>query len=598
MGTSSARPDHLDAAADGLIRAGSRLLEAVERTERAAIAYQQACPDLPLQPVSISRAGSYAADVRSVANTLRLVAEAFRLADARHEVVHTTDLTVAERLLTDLHGADAALTAPARAREARGRFLGRLLGAAVNLDDPELATRFLDRVSASEAADPVLSAALLERLSAPQLVSLVEYLSRTGDPAHPDAHLRTLAALLASAAQTVDRPGSYAHLDRRTLDALLVDPAGRSCLRVLLASHRGPQARSFLRLVAPALLLEHSVDDDAVEGPTTAFLTAGGRDGDEAVLAAVIRTLGAAHDLLTGGPPAELDRRTARLVTLVPGGGVALPLLLGEVLWPPGTAPALTAGARLGVLRGLVTGIAGLAPTQTSEQLAQVLAEAIATDPTYFLGRADGVGRAELGRALDAVTRFERPWLTALDGLRVETARRVDESLHAPLDVRATVLADLGVFHDEVEASARRSDLPRDTRRAEFALLATALRTAGGTASARFGPVARLVVTTGIGRAVEAWHQATVPDPGDHGSQTAQDREALRHLIWVAVARDRAMAPRLVWPDARTGLQITGPERLGELTGTTADVDELAAWARRQPADLRALVDTYVDSTR
>ena len=58
------------------------------------------------------------------------------------------------------------------------------------------------------------------------------------------------------------------------------------------------------------------------------------------------------------------------------------------------------------------------------------------------------------------------------------------------------------------------------------------------------------------------------------------------------------MAPRLVWPDARTGLQITCPERLGELTGTTADVDELAAWARRQPADLRALVDTYVDSTR
>ena len=61
MTTSSARPDALDAAADGLRTSSSRLHDAARSMWAAADAYRELCPDRPLDLVSPSRVGAAAA---------------------------------------------------------------------------------------------------------------------------------------------------------------------------------------------------------------------------------------------------------------------------------------------------------------------------------------------------------------------------------------------------------------------------------------------------------------------------------------------------------------------------------------------------------
>ncbi|MEO6627588.1 MAG: hypothetical protein ABIP03_03365, partial [Aquihabitans sp.] len=99
-----------------------------------------------------------------------------------------------------------------------------------------------------------------------------------------------------------------------------------------------------------------------------------------------------------------------------------------------------------------------------------------------------------------------------------------------------------------------------------------------------------------------AWHDADLPEAGDHQSRTRLARASARRDIWLVIATDPEFMSRVNWSiggsgpgrAGTVGSRITDVDHLIGLERTDRDIDELAGWSEHQPADLRAIVETYL----
>ncbi|HRA35989.1 MAG TPA: hypothetical protein PK748_13710, partial [Acidimicrobiales bacterium] len=206
-------------------------------------------------------------------------------------------------------------------------------------------------------------------------------------------------------------------------------------------------------------------------------------------------------------------------------------------------------------------------------------------------------------RVLSAITRHERPWVTALLALEAHSLARVRATLHRPPDVRLTALDDLHVLTDALETAATASDRPGPSSPLFFVLLRQVAGPLAGSLTAGAPPVVGTVVRAGLNRAIDEWKASTAPEPGRRAADTRLHREALRRRVWVAVAQDPVLAGELVWTvggggpgaDGVLGARIRGVDDLLALDGGGTDLDELAGWTAAQPEHLQALVRGYLD---
>jgi hypothetical protein len=458
-----------------------------------------------------------------------------------------------------------------------------------------------------DAEDPVFVAAVFNELGADRIQAWAEELAGFEHHWHPGhGPLQTLADAWATATRSLDRPAPGAHLDADLLRDLLATPLGRNVLRALAGAAGVRAGTTYLQRVRTDLLVR-SAATDADLSAVHRILRGTGREGDPdaALLHAVGLTPGAGPALLADRRfGTTLERRTRWLLDQGANAQAGAVLILRQVL--DALAPAAdgaTPRARSDVLRAVYDWVARHPRTAVGEPLAQFLADSVATDPLLLTARVDTVRGGTPGRVLAAVTRFERPWLTALLALEAHSLARVAGTLHAPADVRLTALDDLHVLTDALEAAAVEADRPGPSSPLFFLLLRQVAGPLAGAVTAGAPPVVGTVVRAGLGRAIDEWKAAAAPEPGTRGRETRLHREALRRRVWVAIAQDPRLAADLVWTvggpgpgaDAVLGARIRSVDDLLALDGGGADLDELAGWAVAQPPHLRALVAGYLD---
>jgi hypothetical protein len=606
--TSSARPDALAAAADGLQVTGGALEAAARQAWSLVERYGATCPDAPLDLRTPNRSGNAVADLRVLAFTLRQVAEAFVLADTARPggLAATTDDRLAEVVLAELPDLDGALSAPARVRGERGAALAARLARLLDQGRTDELERAVTAIAAGDLRSPSFAAALLNGIGPDRLPLLTEELVRGSGRHHPNPALTRLGDLFAAATRTRERRPLAHPLDDQLEDTLLRTPQGRATVRVLLSATAALVSATFLARAAGPLLLHHDAEGDGTSGPLSAFVgDVPGADGDAAVLAHFARDPHLAADLLS---PARgsAEARVTRLLELAHHDAQdELARVIAAALAGPDLDPVRGDGRRRqALLRGLVAGVGerrGGGPI--GEPLARVLAGTLVSDPGYFIGRSDRAGSGELDPFLTAITEYDRSWITGLTGLHAEAERRVRATLLAPAEERQTVLLGLSRLLDRYELAARSTDAARDTNAAGFAVLAQASVLARSAAGSALGPVAGAAAGAVTTAGIEAWHRSTIPEPDDHEGRTRARREAFRRQVWATVAHQPELARQIVWPQPSpryrpvipAGDRIRDVDDLLGLRGTVVDGDELAAWEDLQPPALRALVDSYVD---
>jgi hypothetical protein len=598
------------------MRTARRLDEAADRVDRAATAYGTACPDRPLAVGSPRRSQRTVTATRDLTIEVGRVAQAFRDADAdRHgprarAADGTLSLAIAARSPSfgspSGSSSTAALTGPTRAATARGRATAHAMVRAAERAGAAGAVRRLV-AAGDDARDPVFLASVFNQLGADRLQAYAEELAGSEHRWYVGAGpLLTLAEAWAVATRTLDRPAPGARLDPTLLQALLAEPVGRNVLRALAGSSGVASGGAYGRQVLADLAFGPVLVDDDLSAARR-LLLGPDREGDPRapVLRAIGLTPGAGVALLgdrrLGSTPAQ---RLGRLLDLGPGAQVGTAAIVRQWLDDPTVqSTATTPRVRSDVLRVLYDWVARTPVARITEPLAQLLADTLATDLDLFVARVDTVRGGTPVRVLTAITRFERPWLTALLALEAHSLARVSATLHDPPDVRLTALDDLHVLTDALEAAAARSDRPGPSSPLFFLLLRQVAGPLAGGLTAGAPPVVGTVVRAGLNRAIDEWKAATAPEPGTRAQETRLHREALRRRVWVAVAQDPQLAADLVWtvggpgPGASgvLGSRIRTVDDLLALDGGGADLDELAGWAAAQPDHLRALVAGYLD---
>ena len=171
-----------------------------------------------------------------------------------------------------------------------------------------------------------------------------------------------------------------------------------------------------------------------------------------------------------------------------------------------------------------------------------------------------------------------------------ETQRDLDVA-RADLAVAETELMVLRAQAAEADANLQsaRTLLEKHVLAAPYDALIIARKAEAGT-----------VVKAGVNQAISKWQAATAEEPSTRGDRTRHQREAFRRRVWVVIAEDPELSANLVWGiDGPGGVDVTGSRirsvvDLVELDGSGEDLDELAAWAAAQPAELQALVAGYL----
>ena len=600
MTTRSARPDLLDQTARLLRADATRLSAATDLVRTALAAYIRDCPDLPLAVTSTARSDQASDGLVDLSLELFQVAEAFRSADtdSSPRLAVTTDRVLSRILATNHLGVSAALTAPTRAARRRGRELARDISAADQRNGAFAAASLLAGLTQEDRFDPELMAAVFNGVGAHRIADIVEQLA-TRSPGGPQ--LRAMADAWAVATSSLDLSPRGSQLDRQMLDELLAEPLGRNVLRALAGTSGVRSGGTYLRRMRSPLLVDSARGDADLSGSYRLLTRGGDSDPDRGFLNAVGLTPGAGRSLLEDkrlGPTYE--RRVRWLLDQGLAAQRSVVAIIGELLDDPALQPgATTPRARSEALRATYDWVSRH-PKEVSEPLAQLLADSLATDPALFTARVDTVPGGTPTAVLQAVTRFERPWLTALLALEAHSLERVRETLHQSTAVRLTALDDLGVLTDALQTAADRSDRPGPGSATFFRLLRFVVGPLVGAATTGTGPVIGTVVKAGVNQAISKWQAATAEEPSTRGDRTRHQREAFRRRVWVVIAEDPELSANLVWGiDGPGGVDVTGSRirsvvDLVELDGSGEDLDELAAWAAAQPAELQALVAGYL----
>lgn len=607
MTTSSARPDLLDHAARRLVARARTLDEVSRRARTAAADYHAHCPDHPLAVAAPARTTATVLATAELADHVAHVARAFRRADRRPEspLAVTTDRGLSLVIATGVRSLAGVLTGPTRAATRRGASVALAMVRTAERDGAAGAVAHLTRAG-SDLHDPVFLAAVFNELGPDRLIAYTEELAGAAHDWQSDGPLRDLADAWAIATRSLDHPAPGAHIERELIGSLLAEPVGRNALRALAATSRLASGAAYLRR-AVGDLLGGPVHLDADLSASYRILLGADRTGDPraAVLGAMALTPEVSTDLLDDprlGP--TVTQRVRWLADLGPAGQLSAASILRQWLETPAAQPTTTTPRdRSDVLRGIYDWVARTPVTQVSEPLAQLLADSIATDLGLFLARVDTVRGGTPVRVLSAITRYERPWLTALLALEAHSLTRVRETLHAATDVRLTALDDLHVLADALESAAAVSDRPSPSSPLAFTLLRLVAGPLVGSVTAGAPPVVGTVVRAGVNKAIDEWKASTAPDRGTRAADTRIHREALRRRVWVAIAQDENLGEDLVWTvggsgpgaDAVLGSRIGGVGDLLALSSSGADLDELAGWAAAQPDHLQALVAGYLD---
>lgn len=615
MTTTSARPDNLDHAARQLVANNNRLADAVRRARSAAAAYAASCSDAPLDIASPGKARAAQARSEALGHDLTRVATGFRLADAAPggPTATTADLTLSAVLFATFGQGvlDPELTAPTAAQARAGTVAGARMATMMAPDGPDDAARYLAGLTNADLADPTFAAALFNRLGAARLKVLVEYLvGFSPDWRHPAPDIGRVASAWATATHTLDSGRNLSHLEPALIASLLLSSRGRNVVRGLAGASTVSSGRTYLRRVSGVLLGRHPAPEDAL--PTASYRFLRGRDADghsdSPLLAAITRTPGATTDLMANPMlGAEVEERTRTLLDRGPTAQLEVSRLLRQVLAAPEFQPTAKGNdrAREAVLRGTMVWVVEAGPRRVTEPLAQLLADTIVGDPTYYTGRADTLRDGDLRRFFHAITQYDRPWLITVAGFKAHRLRRVAESLHSPLEQRSVALVDLARLEDEFELAAAETDKPRGQHEVEFAMLKAVAGPVAGMAGSSISPLVGLAAKQAAERGASAWHDADLPEAGNHESRTRLARASARRDIWLAIATDPELNSRVNWsvggsgPDraGTVGSRITDVDHLVGLKRTDHDIDELAGWAEHQPADLRAIVATYLTAT-
>lgn len=602
MATSSARPDLIDDSAARL-RARARSLEEVSDIAVAAIrTYAANCADHPLSIHGPGQAIAVVEATRTTATHMVQVADAFRLADTTtaRSVAFATDGALSTVIAATTVGLPPVLTAPTRNSNRQGRALGREM---VEVARTRGVAAALGVVASHhpDADDPVLWAAVFNVVGPSRLQRWLEELTSHLAPSGPNyGSLEDLAGAWSVATRTLDSPTVGASISREFLDEMLDTPTGRNSLRLLAGASATASGSTYLRLVRTGLVIGPASADAEPSGVYRRLSGLGtGYDGDAAVFRALVLTPGAVVSLMADRRlGATYEDRARWVLDRVTGSRHLAPVALRQVLdqpdWRSGNP---VPRGRADFRRGIYDWVAARPGADLGEPMGQLLADLIATDPDLYLARSDTSPNGIPTQVFTAVTRYRRPWLTALLALEAHTLRTVRESLHQPLEVRLTALDQIHRLADTLEAAAVITDQPLPPSTVMFDLTRFVSSQAVGAVTVGATPAVGTVVGLGVDRLISHWQTTSAPPAGTTTSDTRLHREALRRKVWLEVAADPELGRQLCWTvePGRVGSRITSSADLLALEGTSADLDELAAWADAQPAHLRALVDSYLE---
>jgi len=614
MNISSARPDALDHAARGFGVSNERLHEAARAVWRAADAYADHCTAAPVDLASPSRAGAVVSDARDLVGDLGHLATAFRTADSGSlpanggpGVTLLTDLALSSTILSNHPSLGRELTGPSLDQYRRATALAESIAREHLTGGAERAMERLAAVPDAIRSDPIFAAGLINALGPERLEALAEELTfrAVGWPSD-FGPLMELARLWTDATRSLDLPPRAPRLDLGLIDSLLASAGGRNLLRALTGGSDEPAGERFL-LRTLHVLIPAAVRDEDLSN-TYRFLLGSSRQGnpDAPLLAVIGRNPGilvesflrGRHGLVT---VEELEARTRTLLDAADHASQALVAeLLAGVLADPRIGSDPHDRDRTAILRTVYEWVDDNGPGSVAEPLAALLAGTLATDIDFYLARVDTARRGDLARVLQAVTQFERPWMTAILALEHHGARLVQETLHRPAAEKLVALAELSRLEDAFEDAAEASDAPVD--RSGWGFTAFSFVVTTGLGLIKLKPVASIVARPLAQAALDELHESLVGDPGDVEAQTRLARESLRRRIWAVIASDPELGRQVDWSVGGTGSDrhdglgstINSVDDLMALTRTEADIDELAGWADGQPAHLQAMVDAYM----
>lgn len=611
MGTTSARPDLLHGLAEGVGAHAARAHGLIEQAAASHRRYVATCPDGdPVPPVEL-RARGPVDDLAGLAASVRQLADAFATADrggGPRGVAVVDDVRFADHLATHHPGIAAGdLLDPRRELDADGRRLGARLRALTEDNRLTDAEGLLLELPPEVAADASAAAAFFDELPAPTLVGLVDHLAARspGGWRDPTRALRELGRLHARATWSGEPGHRGTSLDRSFAQVLTDTGAGRDALRLLLAVTARPVATAYLRPLLRPLLLDGRPRDRGLGTATVAALAHGGArrsgDRDAGVLRAIARNPVVADHLVRGALVSHpRDERIERLLMLAEDDAQdELTALLEQTIGQDALAGPDHAAERGLLLNDVVAAVA-TDPDAVRLPLATWLAETTFDEAGFWEGRAGndiGDDRTGLVSALAAVASHERSFATAVAGLEVRERTALGIVVEAPPGEAREAVVDALDRMDDLAAvlgeAAERADRPGDPWGWAFTVADKGLDVAQ--VAVPLGRTAKLVLRPVVDAGLRHAHEATRPEPGDRAEQVAVQQARRRRNAWVAVATSSEHREDLVWDERRSRPgAVTGPADLRRL-GTDADgVVVLAAWAARQPADVRALVEDLV----
>ena len=607
MAVSSARPQHLVGYAAHLRAAAARVEPVARDARRAALAYLASCPDDDgtLSPTLL--ADRVTQDLTALAARVAAVADAFTRADSGGSplVATATDRAVGHQLLAH-HAALATgeLAQPVTEAAHRGRAAGEAIAAALQRDHVDDAAAVLHGLSEADTRDPVAASALVNELGAHHLTALTEALVRRSvHHRRPSTELRLLARVHHTATHTWE-PGATGPfvLSRALVHDMTRTREGRNALRVLAGSTQRVAGTAYLVHLARALLLEGSAADDTGPDRMTGFLTlASEGDGDAALLGAIARSSDASYAVVHGAIPGHLrDHRLAELFEVAHHDAQdELATMIHRTVHHPRLSdphheleptvdPYLHLRHR--IHQDTIAAVAR-DPRAVRQPLAEVLADSVVEDPTYWIGRTTSPRPdQEVIAAFEAVSLHDDALRTVIIALTRRERAAIAEAVQ-PGAIAPTDLHDLPRLWEHLEVGAERADVTPD--RASFAFTALQEVVRVGVAAAPIHPGAKAVAGPALQGAVGKAREASEPPPGDAATTVADTRDRVALRVWLAVAEAPPDGTAPVW-DQRTG-GITGLDDLRRSASSPDLPGRLQQWEALQDPGLRDVVRAYAD---
>lgn len=594
MTTSSAHPDRLAAYRVELHAATRRADDVVADATAALHAYRAACPDGTGSPGSAPLLARSTLDMaRAHAVAVGQIGEAFAAADRGGLAAGPArigDLDLSRHVARHSPGlAAGVLLGPLRAQQRRGTAMGTAVTEALGQGDLVSAGRLLLDITDEDAADPTYAAALLNELPAEDLAGLTEGLALVTiepwlDPAPP---LERLGALHQSASVTWE--GGWHHgavLSPVLVSDMLGDVTGRNAVRALTGIPGRQPANAYLAEVVGPLLVDSQAATDGAVTSFGHFLADAPAGPDVHLLGIVGAEPEVAVHLVSGTEhPNALAVAHAR-------GGPEVRDALGEVtavaLEHPDLATPENAFPRGRLLLDVIE-TAAADPRAVRPAMAEVVADSMRTDPTFWTGAADGPTGESMPGAFEAVARHEEPLMRLLIAIDDHEQTIVGDLVSPDPRFGRSDLIKLDMVQGHLRDGAEAADVPDDDWRWAADAAHWAVDQAEDAAPDQY-QVAAAVARPVLQGAIDRAHRASMGDPGTSLDKVTDQQHRRRRNAWIAVAREPALADALVWDVGGSDIASVGD--LDRLDGSAESGLALQIWADGQPSEVRNLVES------